>query len=504
MTNNSGLPFDLTEQSRAEWLKMLGALPSSRAASQLNQVLKQLKSVKLESPELMPLLVDLIPLTLHLSRNLAAVALAEDASSSAKTLKVGKLCMQLPRQLALIFCQVLENQELDSASTANAIYFALQLIGHCARYYALFHDAPSATLWKKSAMLYDMAVADNFLDKGQGQKLGEFKHQANIEAVVKRNLLFSILLPNLYGIDEIKRLFQFANEQGQWLEIGSQLTSACDFYWDLHGDLPPCPVRNVKQPKPEGYLAIACTRLGQALQLGEISSGLPPVAQNKLALPLSGYEQVFSSIVPGPPSLMRLVLGFGGICAYLSEQNKLAKIMQLGAQAHDAKILKRNMTLVPLEHERNVFDNVEQPFTRPQSSGRAVNILKTPNKAFWVAEGKAFDCATGELALLCKEQQPAVLAIIRRQSVHDVSGAMHILLELVPGVGHIYTYSNDTGQQQRLVMIGEDDPFPEVFLASGKYVLGGKLTLSVDKTLRLTACLESNAFYARYRVSFDS
>ena len=502
MTNNSGLPFDLTERSRAEWLKMLGALPASRAASQLNQMLKQLKGTKLESAELMPLLIEVVPLTLHLSRNLAAAALAEQ-TSSAKTLKVGKLCMQLPRQLALIFCQLLESQELDSTSTAHAIYLALQLIGHCARYYSLFRDAPSATLWKKSAQLYDMAVEGDLLATDQSQKLGEFKHQANIEAVIKRNLLFSILLPNLYGKDEINHLFQFANQHGPLLEIGGQLTSQCDFYWDLNGDAPPSPARNVKQPIPEGYLAMTSNRLGQALQVGEISSDLAPVVQNKLALHLSGYEQIFSSIVPGPPSLTRLVLGFGGICAYLGEQNKLAKIMQLGAQANDAKTLKRNMTLVPLEHERNVFDNVDQPFTRPQSSGRAVNILKTPNKAYWIAEGKAFDCATGELVLLCKEQQPPALAIIRRQRIHDITGAMHILLELLPGICHIYAYSGDSGQQQRLVMLGEEDGRPEVFLAGGKYALGGKLTLSIDKSIRMEACLEANPFYARYRISFD-
>lgn len=503
MTNNSGLPFALTNASLAEWLGLLDKLPLSRAANQLNQVLKQLKNLDCNATELLPLLIDLTPLTLRLASNLNTVILAE-TNASDKSAKAIKLCLQLPRQLSLIFCQSIEGGSVSEADLPDAIFHALQLIGYCNDLYALHYEMQSATLWKKSALLYQLTIANACLTTPIASRIDEFKTQATIEAVFKRNLLFSVINPTVYSPEEIKLFFPLTNQLAPKLELCSGThADNFGFYWDLNSDSVPCPAKHVNRPLPDGFLGINAQAIGHALHIGEIGTDLPRNSQNKLALHLTGYGQIFSSIIPGLPSRSDLILGFSKICAYLQEQNKLVKIRQLSAQISGTQLPKRNMSLVPLEHERNVFETTERPFSNPQAYGRTVNILKTPHPSFTVAEGRTFDCSTGDVALVYKEQHPDMLVIIRQQSEHDLTGSTHILLEKIPGPCGIYSFSTASDPQQ-VIVVGEDGAAPEAILPSGKYSIGTALALSIGKTLRLKACLEANAFFARFRVSFDS
>ncbi|QPK63729.1 hypothetical protein IVG45_01755 [Methylomonas sp. LL1] len=503
MTANRNLPFEPTSEALAGWLDSLSKLPHAQAAHQLNQVLKQLKDEKCQTGVLLALLTNLTPLTLHFSGSLSASA-SNEPSSSGTAYKLGKLSMQLPRQLGLLFCQLAESNTLEGTDLQTAIYYALQLIGICFRSYSLFYEAPSATLWKKSAALFKLASTNDCLNTSQATKLAEFKSQTTIETVVKRNLLFSVLMPNQFSREEINQFFLLANQHADLLEITSDRQAwNFGFYWDLNDELPPCPVRKTNKSLPEGYIAIDSQRISHDLQLGGIATKLPPSTQNKLALFLSGYHQVFGSIIPGLPSYSKLILGFGGITNYLQELNKLVKIQQLSSLSGE-KSLKRDLSLVPLEHQRNVFEALDQPFSaKQQSVGKSVNVLKTPNKLYQIAESRGLDCSTGDLALLYKEQHPVSLAIIRQQNFNDLSNANHVLLEMVPGQCTIYSLAKNAIVPHAII-VGEDSEHPQVFLASGKYNVGGKIQLSIGHSLILTACLESNAYFARFKFSFDS
>lgn len=501
MPTDSTLPFELTQDSLANWLESLTALPHFQAANQLNLALKQLKNADVQTADLFPILINLTSLTLLFSNSLSVAVMQETAPSS-KSLKLGKLSMQLPRQLALLFCQLIDTAQLTINDQQTSIYYALQLIGHSLRCYSLFYETPSNTLWKKSAELYKLAVTLKALKLTQVTKITEFKQQSSIELVIKRNLFFSILNPRLHSTDEIQQLFQLANLHGNLLETGTAPdTSEFGFYWDLQNDQPPCPVKKPGHSLPSGFLAINGQRLSHELQLGTLATTLTPSSQNKLALLLNGYQQVFNSIIPGLPSRTKLISGFTACCQYLHELEKLSKINQLSSQHPHSKSLDRNFSLVPLEHQRNVFDTIDQSSSNQALAGKFVNLHKTPNKSYSVAESRGLDCLTGDLVVLYKEQHPVSLAIIRQQELNDLNNANQLLLEHIPGNCAIYSLAEHKNHGFAIV-VAEDSDNRQVYLPPGKYTLNSNIALLMDKSLQLSACMESNAFYARFRFNF--
>ena len=501
MTTDNILPFELTQESLANWLQNLKALPQIQAANQLNLALKKLKNADCSATAIFPILLNLTPLTLLFSNSLS-VNLTEETAASSKSLKLGKLSIQLLRQLALLFYQQIETKQLSTTDQQTGIFYALQLIGYCLRCYSLFYEIPSNTLWKKSAELYKLAVATQILTLPQSHKISEFKHQSTIDAAIKRNLLFSILNPGLYNTEEINQFFQLANHQGNLLET----TVANDsiefgFYWDLRSDQPPCVVKKLNRSLPNGFLAIDSQHLSHELQLGTLETSLTPSLQNKLALLLSGYRQVFNCIIPGLPSRSTMITGFSAICQYLQELDKLSKISQLSGQLHDGKITNRNFSLVPLEHQRNVFETVDQTFSNQMPAGKLVNLHKTPIKNYSVAEMRSLDCLTGDIVLLYKEQHPVSLAIIRQQQVNKLSNTKQLLLEQVVG-GCFIRNLTESKHHGFAVVVAEGSDQQQVFLPPGKYLLNNDIDLLIGKAMQLTACLESNEFYARFHFKY--
>lgn len=501
MTTDNNLPSKITTDTLNEWLQNLSALPNTLAAHQLSQVLRKIKEQQSPDNELFSLLINLTPLTLHFSSNLSTVVSSETHFSD-KAFKLTKLSMQLPRQLALLFSQLAENKTLEADALNTCIYYALQMIGYSFRCYNLAYEMPSASLWKKSAGLYKLAIANNSLAEPQQTKLVEFKAQTTIESVLKRNLLFTILAPTLFKSEEIQHFFRLANEYAHLLEISiDPETSDFGFYWDLNKDMPACPVKKSHSYLPDNFMALDSKRISQELQLGTISTPLSPSTQNKLALILSGYHQVFGSIIPGLPSSSKLIAGFGSVCNYLQEQSKLSKINQLSSQQSKFKSLDLNLSLVPLEHQRNVFDTDTSPFTQQQNPSISVNLSKTPNKIYLIAESRRLECWTGDITVLYKEQYPASLAIIRQQHFNKLSQINQFLLEQIPGSCSIYSIANTLDSYA--IIIGENSSNPQVFLAAGKYKVDSKIPLITGKSLHLTACIESNCFFVRFKFNFS-
>lgn len=504
MLNTSDLPFALTAESLADWLGLLDKLPASRASTQLSHALKHLKNAKAEPATLLPLLIGLIPLTLKLSSTLNTTQLSEQSSKERQT-KAAKLCMQLPRQLSLLFCHQAESEKLDDADLLTAVYYGLQMIGHCMRFYARQFEMPSATLWKKSATLYKLAMYSDSLKAPQACTISEFADLSSISSVIQRNILFSLFNPTLFAADEIDTLFLLAGQLAPRLGIGSprEFTNI-NFCWDLADDMPPFSLKHVKNQFSNDQLAISSRAIGHALQIGEISSELSRKSQARLALFLTSYDQIFSSIIPGLPVRSEMIAGMANISAFLQEQSKLVKIMKLSSQITGAQGLKADMTLVPLEHERNVFETANHPFMQQQKSfGKPINVLRTPNQNFVVVDGMAFDCATGDLVLLYKEQHPNTLLVVRQQHQHDLTGSVHILLERLSSQCELLSYSDDNGNHN-VIVIGENTASPEVLMSAGKYTIGSSFRLDDGRKLRLTACLESHDNFVRFKFTFDS
>jgi hypothetical protein len=501
MTADAALPFSLTPQSLAVWLDTLAPLPPASAANQLNQALKQLKDCNAKPDQLLPLLINLLPLCMYLSNGLTGLALAEpNHTLTNKSIKIAKLGIQLLRQSALLFCKLAESKQLDATQTQLASYYALQLMGYCLRSYYLLYEMPSTSLWKKSAALYSLAVETGSLEQIQAPKLQEFKAQITILGVLKRNLLFSILAPTRYIAPEINHFFQLANQHFDLLDITTEHARDFSFYWNLEGD-EPSPVKRINKRLPQGFMAINCRRFAHALQLGTIQTRLKPGIQAKLALQLSGYKQVFSSILVGQPSTSQLLVGFNLIGNYLRELNKLSKIMHLGGQSSGTKVSLQDMTLIPLEHEKNF--ETPNPFQKSMLPGKSVNLMRTASKLYAIVESRTLDCNTGDLALLYKQQQQPMLAIIRQQAIHEITGATLVLLEYIPGSCSTYDFETGPGTTSQAIIVGEHGDNPQVFLPNGKYSIDSKIQLNIGRTMHLNACQEYNSYFCRFKISLD-
>lgn len=499
MAEQTDLPSVLTHNALNEWLDHLLKLPPPQAAKKLLDALNQLKPLIQQGNGVLPRLIELIPLTLRLSNTLHRSVMS-DTQAPDKSAKLSRLCLQLMRQLALIFAQAADHDKLNDGELQSGIYHALQLIGLSARYYALHYEAPSNSLWKKSAQLYTLAVSKGLLHNSVYTTIPEFKHQTTIVNVIKRNLLFSLCSPTLYTREEIVLHFDLAERQAAELDIQSEhQPGQFGFCWDLNGELPPGPIKFIRKTLPKGYLNIETQAIGRQLQEHEIETALSPMAQQKLALQLTGYVEIFDSILPGTPLRSELVLNYDKVCDFLKERNKLDKIQQLGTGMSPI-MPKRKMSLVPLDHERNAFDTADTPYASTHQLARTVNIIKTPHQQFTIIQGRAFDCETGELALLFKDMEACTLAIIRRQKEHDISGSIHILLEKVNGNYSVYRYHTEQGVRHAILV---EDTQSEVFLVPGKYSQNNRIILAAGISIRLTAFVESNAYFARFRFKFD-
>ncbi|MBD9361713.1 hypothetical protein EBB_14525 [Methylomonas sp. EbB] len=501
MTDNASLPFELSTESLGAWINSLSALPAANAANQLNLVLKQLTRSNGTAANVLPILVNLTPLTLHLSNGLTNAARSEtDIATNTKALKIAKLAIQLLRHLSLAFCRTVETKQLDTSLTQQAIFYALQLVGYCLRSTALFYEMPSTTLWKKSGLLYTIAGELQLLKKPVSSKPQEFKLQSTIEAVIKRNVLFALSKPNQYSTTEISQLFQLANRHQDRLEISKTPNPDCGFIWNLGSE--PSPIPRTNSTLPRGSVYINCLGLGHALQLGEIETELNSNMQTKLALHLTGYSNIFASVAIGPPMPAHLLEGFVAVSAHLQGEEKLSKIMNLSSQLSRGRSLARDMSLVPLEHEKSFYKPLNASIISFPEHGTNLSLLRNVSKQFLVAESPAPNCSTGDIGLLCREQQPAKLVIVRQQTLYE--DVTLILLEPIIGNITIHDIENaGDSNSQKAIVIGMETAQPEVLLANGKYTVGSKIKLLYGNTLYLKACVESTPWLVRFKAGVD-
>jgi len=498
MKDSLSLPFALTTDSLALWLDTLSYLSPAVAANHLDQCIKNLDDCQLQANVYFLLLIHLTPTCISLALSLSALELSDSKHKLAKkSVKIAKLGIQMLKRLASAFCELCENQRLDNPETQSACYYALQLYGYYLRNCALLYEIPSSSIWKNSAKLYVIARNAESLQTKQTPKIYEFKYQTTIAGVLQRNLLFSIFAPTRYTAHEINELFKLSNDYFNLFDFGSEQIDDFNFYWSLDGD-EPFPAKINQKYLPLDYLVIDTRRFAHSLQLGALKTLLKPSTQSKLALHMSGYQEVFSSLSTALPFTSELLIGFPRICDYFQQLDKLSKIKQLGNPQH------LNMTLLPLEHEKKMHFTSNKLTETQSPPGETVKLMRTGSKFFVVAENASLGYTADPLCLLYKANQPATLAIIRQNLTHAVTGATQVLLEYLPGSCSIYEFKSNSASNNRVLIVGEHSGHPEAFLPNGKYGVETKMLLNKGKTLYLQTCVEYNPFFCRFRVSFDA
>lgn len=500
MPTEISLPFPLESESATAWLQSLGSLPPANAANRLNQAWKTLSTSAPTGDNPLVILLNMTPPTLHLAHGLAAFARGE-WPTNAKSCKAAKLAIQLLRHAGLAFARLASGLSGDAEHGRLATFYALQLAGFCLRTGARFYEAPSASLWKKSAQLYRLAEKQHWLNQSVSVKVADFKNASTLDAVFKRNLLFTLCAPNRYSATEIDQLFQFAGQTQHLLDLRRQDIGDFDFYWELT-DSEPKPRKHPKWPLPKDSLAISTQRLGRALQQGEISVEMAVATRNRLAQHLLGYDQIFSSLTIGPAQPARLLTGFAAVSGYLQSEDRLSKIMRLSEQNHGSRAALHNMTLMPLEHEKSFFNQSAKSNGAGHLDSFEVRLLRSTSKQFLVAESTTGNFGNGDIALLYREQLAAKLVIIRQQTLFDDTSLL--LLEPIPGKIEPYAIDNPLGRQQCALLIDADGAAPEIILPAGKYGTQTDIGLVHFKSVTLLACVEHSPWFNRFKIRVGS
>lgn len=500
MTDKTDLPFSLADESIDGWLSSLADQLPANATNKLHQTLKTLKECELEASVMLTVLIKLTPLALHLTNGLAVAALQEIGKKDGKLAKIPRLCGQVLRNLNLLLCKQAESEQLDQASLKLAIYYALQTIGYSLRCSALFREAPSQTLWKKSAALYQQADAATWLSETLPIKLADFKTLPNISTVIKRNLLFYLCTMPYPVHQDVIRLFAVANQQANSIELSPKPLFDFGFYWDIVLGTTPSAVKQPDKPLPLDHLAIGCESFAAKLARGEIE-GLSDAGLKDLRFRFDYYRNVFDSIVAAAPVIFHWQFGFDAVAEHLKAQHKLAKIMQLGSQASGPRP-PRGMALEPLEHEKSFFQHRLKADGKSVATGKAVNVLRTTTPGFQVMETRSKDCQLGELAVLFNEQQSEILGCIRQLTRHDVSGGNHVLLETLPGSIEVYDFQQEQ-TTARVIILTQANGEQQALLPPGRYMTQTSLNLAHGKSLQLLACVEAASGFVRFQVKLD-
>lgn len=500
MTTNQ-LPFEITVDSSAIWLQSLSQLSSVNSAHELNKAVKQLKITTSDADETLKVLINLTPTILYIISDILSSILAETNTTPRK---IEKLCIQLLKNLSLGFCEYTNKEEVLTEDKTLAIYFGLQLLGYTQYITTIFHQPPSSTLWGKTAQLYKLAQSTNIVCLEIKHKIKDFKNLINIEAVLKRNLLFSILAPYQYIPSHIKELFFVSNQLAHLLELDSNKSLDNSFYWNSNNEIAPIRQNHIQQ-ESDGILNINTLKILSFIQSAHFSSTLKKNTLNRIIEQISGYKKVMNSSIPVPasnPDIFDLMIGFTEITNFLKKIGNLKQIKQLSSQIIDNTSLE-NMSLEPLAFEKSHLSptaNLSGTSSNDKliSNSQPVAMLNTKYKQYVIVYARFIDCSIGNIVLLCKSGLNPELGIIRQITITKTSATTNILIEKIFGTPSSFLIYPSKTSAKRIIIIENKQPKPEVLIEPNIFSKGTKIISTLEQSFALDKLIDYSPYFMHF------
>lgn len=500
------LPFELSTDSVTNWLQSLSQLNSVNSANQLNKAVKQLRSAQTESSELLDTLILLSPTILFITANVEQSLEVESVKNdSKKSLKIEKLCIQLLRNISLAFCISSENKTLTTDERSQALFYALQFIGHTLCQSACFHQFSSSTLWKKTAELYQVANNEGIFEQEIQHKVKEFKQQPTIKTVIQRNCLFALFNANNFASSQIKELFAIANQHAHLLNLTKTTSATSVFLWDLANPNGQAPyLTNNPYQAAGSTIEIELSQFLAPIQTKAFSSQLEKQVLDAISSRLSAYTKDINAALPSAFIINHLLTGFENITEHLAKIEKLNKIHQFSSEYADEKPVN-SMSLEPMEFEKSHLNtksdlsNPNQQIT-PSHLAKPVKILKTPNEQFLIAETPPLNCAIGEITLLCSTESPIELGIIRQIKSHTNANSSHILIEKITGAPSFVQINTPAIANNKAILINNKQS-SELYIAPCKMPKGIQIISNSEQKYTLNNLVDYSPYYMNYSVS---
>ena len=492
------LPFKLSTSATTKWLQSLSHVNSANAANQLNKVIKELRTSTSLTDEILKILIKLTPTVLFIISNIESSLLSKENPNVNNNHKIEQLCIQLLRNLSLAFYTLSSNESLSDKEKNQAIYIALQLIGFAQRSAAIYHQFSSSTLWQITNELYALAIEENLLHQEIDHIIKDFKHQVNIENVLKRNLLFTLLSPYQHTSSQIKEIFSISEQHAHLIKLKRENTPETIFAWNSENIDPPYIITPLK-PKNNNALNIETKPFLSLIQSDSFSSQLNNETLELIVEKLSGFSE---TNIPLPSTLLinNIFVGFNDITEYLEKIEKLNKIEQLSSQIFEDSVQKepvfasKRFDSSPLPTQSNSRNEL-------LANTKSVKILQTQNNQFIIAETSPVDCSIGDIILLCSSNSNHQLGIIRQIKITNESGTIHILIETISGTVTFQQIESPKTSENKLISIEKENSNYQVLLAPCKLSNGTQIKVTSNKTFTLNSLVDYSPYFMHYNTA---
>ena len=506
MLSTENLPFKLDQASQTEWLISLGSLNNVIAGDKLNKVIIQLR--KHDDAKIMfPLLCNLVKITLHLSHSLAHIALQNE---SGKTEKIAKLSMQLSSHLALAFYEQIKSEKLDQHEKIKAAILALGFVGENLNLRHQFRLIPSTKLWLLSADIFNFAKKNALLNDEIEAIQDNFPGLNTIDAVLKRNILFSLMSTKSHSIEDSKELYAFASQYFDYLNLSAHYLNGCYFVWNLKTGLPEIIQSTAHIPSSDIiYIDISAFKDPVASQT--LTSRLSKHTEEDLFHLLSGYNKLITDAIPSAPIIFHMFRGYTDISEFLLEREKILRIQSLSSRfdeqekARKKAVSEQDLYLEPLAENNGFFSPLAINITDISehnlfSQAESVKFIRTRNDNFVIAECKRNPFLIGHLVLLVNNKNALLLGVVRQIKKNKATEMSQLLIEKFSGEISVRLI-HEGGDKKAVIIINELGQSPEIIL-SGEDTLPNSISLP-DKNIRIHSLLEYTPAFKRYEIEFD-
>ncbi len=501
--SNSNLPFELSEQSIANWLLTLSQLSSVNSANELNKAIQKLRKTNHTPKQVLAALTQLTPTILFICNDIESSLLSEKAKPTEKTSrKIEKLGIQLLRNLSLAFCTLAKNESFSTEEKHQVLYFALQLIGFTQRITLIFHENPSSTLWKKSAEIFTLTQNASLTLQEVKLKIKEFKNSTTIESVLKRNLLFAISSSYQFNSRQIQELFVISEQQSQLLKLNQQNPTGNTFVWDMeNGQLPS--LHNSRSAYNNAKITLDPAAYIAFIQSKNFSSEY--ITENVLTQLInmfSGFKSIINSMQSTEFTINNLITGYAEIIDYLNKIEKLNKIQKMSAEMAEAMPL-RKLTLEPFEFEKNHLTPVSEPspslsHIELPKNAQTVKILKTIHKQYIIAISSISAYSIGDIILLCNPNAEPSLGIIRQLKPIENAFSLQLLIEIIDGKPLSSIAHSTKLRLEQIILIHKKSSPPQIIIPPCKLSNGTPIRLANKQILVLDKLIDCNPFYMHY------
>ncbi len=511
MTSQASSQF-INDDFVEQLLDSSGPVNVIQAGELLYRSLRQLRKSEQPAAKKFALFQQLTPAALHLINGIATVI---EQQSSKKRNKTLQLCLQLSRNLCLGFYGLHQAQELSDEQKKTAIYLALQMAGQDIALRYRFQTPVSISLWILSAKLYFFAVKHQYLTDTLAIKLPEFLPLKSIDAVIKRNLLFTLSTTDLVDASDWEHLFNFAAHHTNLIQLTSHLQTAVFFYWNTVASFP-TQIKNPQQVFSPHDILISDQALVDAILNDRIHLNLVETKRKKLFHQLTGFQKLINDAHPAPPIIFNVSIGFENCFHYLINRQKLTKIQQLSGQpgldvspSRPADDNFYNLSLSPLDSERGFVDPNEAADLSDNHKQLSrqnlipVKFQEASDANFFMFEGKNLSVNNGDLVILVNNRNALLAGIIRQQKELPNFGMQRILIEKIHGELSAHPYQQADGETQpgNAIILNESTNQAEIFLSDRSLKPGADIILS-HQAAQLGNLIEYTAEWFRFQLMF--